>query len=48
MFQGLEFGAAAKHGISKHQADPKQIQERVQEWKKVSLETRMEQLFAED
>ena len=48
MFQGLQSGVAAKHGTSVHQTDRQQIMERGHEWKKVSLETRMEQLFADD
>jgi len=47
-FRGLESGVAAKHAASAHQAAPQQVLEPGLEWKKVSLETRMEQLFAED
>ena len=42
LLQGMQSGVAAKHGVSLHQ----QVVERGLEWKKVSLETRMEQLFA--
>jgi len=46
--KGMQCGAAAKHGESVHKMDCEQLDEEGLRWKKVSLEERMEQLFAED
>jgi hypothetical protein len=48
ILQGMQTGPAAQHGISVHKTDPDQIKRRGLRWKKVSLEMRMEQIFAED
>jgi len=47
-FQGMKTGPAAKHGMSVHQTDPAEVKRRGLKWKKVSLENRMQQIFAED
>ena len=46
--QGMKTGPAAKHGMSVHQTDPAEVKRRGLKWKKVSLESRMQQIFAED
>ena len=41
-------GTAGAHGMDVHHTDPLQTKARGLKWKKVSLETRMEELFADD
>ena len=41
-------GTAGAHGIGVHKTDPEQTKAGGLKWKKVSLETRMEELFADD
>ena len=48
LFQGMQSGRAAAHGVAAHQADSAQMNARGLRWKKISLESRMEELFAED
>ena len=46
--QGMKTGPAAKHGMAVRNIGPALVKRRGLKWKKVSLESRMQMIFAED
>eukprot|EP00092_Neocalanus_flemingeri_P023925 GFUD01025953.1.p1 GENE.GFUD01025953.1~~GFUD01025953.1.p1 ORF type:complete len:498 (+),score=139.47 GFUD01025953.1:51-1544(+) len=45
--QGMKSGPAAEHGIAVHQVSPWEVKKHGLKWKRMSLEKRMRQIFAE-